>query len=130
MTVRWLLWVLAGALCCLTLLAMLSIGFLIAPFAALAILAATRWAGNEPILPGLLAGAGLIVIAIGVINLGNTPCPSSGGGYSAAGDTSEFSCGGMSPTPWLVIGASLIVAGLATALRARREPPPQAGATS
>lgn len=75
MTLRWVLWIVGGALSMLTVLAILSIGIFIAPFALAAVLTAVRWADKEPVGPGLIAGVGLTLIAIGVIQLGDRPVP-------------------------------------------------------
>ena len=68
MTLRWFLWPVAGALAALTFLAILSIGIFIAPLAFLALLAATRW-GGDGVAEGLITGAGITLVGIGLINL-------------------------------------------------------------
>lgn len=122
MTPRWALWVLAGALAALTVLGMASIGIFVAPFTVAAFGAAGRWGGEERVIFGIAAGVGLTLVAIGVLNLDYTPCPSSGTLVLRPGQD-EVGCGGTNPVPWFAVGGALMLAGAVGAELRRFLPP-------
>ncbi|MGH9227041.1 MAG: hypothetical protein ACRD2W_25425 [Acidimicrobiales bacterium] len=115
-------WAGAGALCGFAGVSLASVGLLILPLAVVALIAAGRrarpWPEVAGFLPGLGTGAGLFV---GLVNLGSSPCPSSGSASVGPGAaTSSYSCGGLDPVPWLVGGAILVVLGFAVYLAQQR----------
>lgn len=63
---------------------------------------------RRDVLAGL-AGPGLLLLAIGISNIGYVPCPPDGitlqSGQSAQ-------CGGAPPTPWIVAGLAVAMFGL------------------
>jgi hypothetical protein len=63
---------------------------------------------QRDVLAGL-AGPGLLLMAIGISNIGHVPCPQDGitlqSGQSAQ-------CGGASPTPWIVAGLAVAMFGV------------------
>jgi hypothetical protein len=63
---------------------------------------------QRDVLAGL-AGPGLLLMAIGISNIGHVPCPQDGitlhPGQSAQ-------CGGASPTPWIVAGLAVVMLGV------------------
>ena len=60
---------------------------------------------------GAVVGAGAVGVLIGVINLDYRPCPSNGVLVLPVGER-EVSCGGFDGLPWLVVGASAMLAGV------------------
>jgi membrane-bound ClpP family serine protease len=112
------LWAIAGALCVLALLSLLSIGIFVLPVALVAVYVAASRAKGPGGAFGVLCGAGLVVAGIGIAHL------------SANDQCSEFSCHheDFSAAPWIVVGAILIVVGVgAFMLTRRRRPPGPAG---
>ena len=67
---------------------------------------------------GAAIGAGGLLIGIGILNLGYRACEEVGAVTILSSEGSE-SCGGWSPTPFLVAGAALVVVSLITYLRLR-----------
>jgi hypothetical protein len=121
MTLRWALWALAGALSSMAVISGFSIGLFIAPVAALAVLAAVRWGDHERVGSGLIAGLGITLVVIGVINLGDYhPCKAGATLTLGPGETSK-ECGGLNPVPWLIAGGAAFGTGLALGLVRRSE---------
>lgn len=89
-------WALAGFLVTFAILTGFSIGFLVAPFAAVAVSVALRQGAGDAEVSGMVLGAGATLAFIGLLNLDYDPCSDR-----------EASCGGMDPVPWLVVGAAL-----------------------
>lgn len=110
-------WALAGFLAVGALL--LSIGRYVLPFAVVATFFAARRFSIGVGTIGAVAGFGLALVLLGIVNIGNHPCPS--GAFSfALGQLGSIECGGPSPTPWLAAGvASILVAVAIAALSAR-----------
>ena len=65
-----LAWALAGALCALALVSILSIGIFIAPLAAVAIFLVARRSPHGPEPLGLLMGAGVLGIVVWLLSRG------------------------------------------------------------
>jgi len=81
----------------------MSIGLLLLPFAALALfLTARRFPIGAETL-GLVAGFGLVAMGIGLLNLGNHPCPSRPFLFGP-GQVGAMECGGGNPMAWLLGG--------------------------
>lgn len=118
-SVRWLLWPLAGALAAVSVLVFPSIGILIALCTAAAAVSARRRGSADGAAAGVVAGVGAVLLAIGLANLGYDPCPSSGTVTLAPGQSSS-SCGGTSPVPWLAVGSALLLAGIGNRLTGGR----------
>ena len=66
---------------------------------------------NGPELVGAVVGAGAVGVLIGVINLDYRPCPSNGVLVLPVA-AREASCGGFDGLPWLIAGASVMLAGV------------------
>jgi len=99
-------WFVVGALFCLGLLAIMTIGvFVLAVAVIAAIVLATR-PGSARGLPGLLSGLALPVLYVAYLNRSGpgTVCHAISGGTEC---TDEWS-----PWPWLVIGLVLLAAGV------------------
>ena len=109
-------WSGAGALVGISLIGAASIGLFVLPAAVLACAAAGSFVRPWPEVTGVIVGLASPVLLVGALNVGSTPCPSSGTATSA-GPT--VSCGGFDPVPWLVVGSVLAGIGLTTYLRAR-----------
>jgi hypothetical protein len=95
-------WALAGALIVLSGVALASIGLFVLPFALVAVaLAARRWPdpGNRW---GAVAGAGIPVLLVALLNLGAHPSCAS----SAASACVEFDI-----RPWIFTGLALLLGG-------------------
>lgn len=105
-----LLWILAYAGLTFTILASASIGYLVAPFALVFFLAVVVFAHLWPEAPlGSLIGVGLLCLLVAFLSRDYEPCPGEPVILNP-GDPS-FSCGGMNPVPWLVVGILLSGAG-------------------
>jgi hypothetical protein len=110
-------WALAGFLAVGALL--LSIGLCALPFAVVATFFAVRTFSIGVGTIGSVAGVGLALVLIGIVNIGNQPCPSVPFSF-APGQLGSLECGGPSPTPWLVAGvASILIAVAVTAIYGR-----------
>ena len=113
-------WSIALGAVAFSLASALSIGVYVVPFAlllcSLAALRATAWP-EAPL--GALVGAGSVSLLIGFLHLHYVPCP-SGPQWLAPGES--FACGGLPPTPWLLVGASLVATGLGGYALCRRRP--------
>jgi hypothetical protein len=118
-------WVLAGALAVFSLLGAASIGLFIAPLAVVAIWLAFRFGRAGPEMLGLVTGAGTVCLLIAFLNRGTTPCTEQGRTLRP-GET-EVGCGGLEPTPWLVVGLVLVAAGIVAYALARRNTHPGGG---
>lgn len=105
-------WAFVGALFSLSLLGAASVGLFVFPFALLALLVVGRTVRVWPEIAGVLEGAAALILFVAITNLNSTPCPTSGSGGIYVGgrtDGASFSCGGLDPAPWLLVG--LVVAG-------------------
>jgi hypothetical protein len=104
-------WALAGLLLAFTILSGFSIGFLIAPFAVVALMVAARRAGHGPEATGMVLGTGVTLSVIGLLNLDYDPCPDRVTVTLEVGE--EVRCGGMDPVPWLLAGGALAALSIA-----------------
>jgi hypothetical protein len=113
------LWALPGAMLCFSALSALSIGIFVAPFAALAVIAVSRWDARRGVrgaAVGSVTGMGLTVLGIGLLHLGNTQCLAHGAMPPGATECEEFD-----PTPWLLAGSLMVVVSIAAFALARRQ---------
>jgi len=115
-------WLLVGGLISFAILGAASIGLLAVPFVVILIVMMRRARPPAHSLLGLIAGVGVMLMFIGVLNLGHTPCDETGTlvdgevvfGYVEEGseeDGAETSCGGWPPAPWLLVGGAAFAAG-------------------
>lgn len=112
------IWALAGFLATFAIVTGFSIGFLVAPFAAVAAGLALRQTAGDAEVSGMVLGVGATLVFIGLLNLDYDPC-SEHGAVLGPGET-EVSCGGTDPVPWLAIGAALAAISVAFYWTARR----------
>jgi len=107
-------WALALGLAALTVIAAASIGVFVLPVAAVAFVLVARWnhVWPESVLGGFLGvGAGCFFVAYR--NRAYATCPPAGMPITLnVGE--RLTCGGFDPTPWLAIGALLVLVGLVT----------------
>lgn len=111
-------WALVGSLLGFSVLSAASIGLFVLPVALLALTVTVRTARVWPEIAGMLEGLASVSLFVGLVNLDSTPCPSSGSGHVHIGGgpgtgTTSFSCGGLDPAPWLLMGLVLVGAGFA-----------------
>ena len=113
-----LTWSLAFAALAFSVASAMTIGLFVAPFALLLCSAAALLAQAWPEAPiGAILGTGAICLLIGFLHLNYVPCP-AGPLRLAPGE--HFRCGGFPPTPWLVVGAGLVIATLGAYALSRR----------
>jgi hypothetical protein len=117
-------WAGVGALLAFSFVSALTIGIFILPFALLASWAILRSSPPRATSFGLVSGAGLVCLAIGVLNVGSTPCPESGTATVSPGEV-EVACGGRDALPFLVAGIALTLTGLVLVASARRRGRPR-----
>jgi hypothetical protein len=98
-----------------------SVRLFILPLLLVALIFAARRYGVGAGMIGLLAGAGLACVGIGIINLGNRPCPSSPFVFGP-GQLASQECGGVLGARWLIGGIVCIVAALVLFILVRRLP--------
>lgn len=89
-----------------------SLPVFIVPLLVIALVFAARRYGFGAGTSGLLAGVGLASVGIGIINLGNRPCP-AGPMVLAPGQLGSVECGGPIGAPWLIAGIMAFVAAVA-----------------
>lgn len=108
-------WSLVGALFSLSVLGAASIGLLLVlPVAVATLLFVGSTVRPWPESAGVLEGVAALSLFVAFANRDSTPCPASGSGYAGPGSTgTSFSCGGLDPLPWLVVGMALAGAGIA-----------------
>ena len=112
---RWFAaWALCGGTLAFCLLAALSVGVFVLPFAVVLTVWVARRSRARADALGLAAGVGAMLVAIWALNRDYTPCPAGGLTLPPGSPPgTSVSCGGFDPTPWLVAG--LVLAGLAVA---------------
>jgi hypothetical protein len=106
-------WSAAGALFTFSFLAGLSIGLLVVPFAAGALLY-VAWRSPH-ISEGLGSGAGIgaTLLLVAFLNRDYRPCPEEGLSLPAnAPPGASIECGGFDPTPWLLAGVVTVALAL------------------
>ena len=115
-------WALAGALLSFAAIGAASIGMFVFPFAVLALVLAVRRNGALPEAPaGALTGVGSVCLFVAYVSRAYSPCPEMPITFRAdIGYHGHFSCGGLKPMPWLMVGLLLIAAGLIGFLVRRR----------
>jgi hypothetical protein len=112
-------WTAVGACGALGLAAAPSFGLVVLPFAVVAIAIAARTLRTWPEGLGAIAGVGVLLLVIALLNSDYRSC-SEGPVTAAAGDNS-VSCGGLDPIPLLVVGVVLcFAAGIGYAALNRR----------
>jgi len=110
-----LAWPIVGAALAFSILALMTIGIIVLPFALVGLFALLRWGGNRKSSAGLISGVGLPLIYIAFLNRdgpGDICTPYGSGGQQC---TQEWS-----PWPWLVVGLGLVIWGVWLFLRLRR----------
>jgi hypothetical protein len=90
-----------------------SVGLFLLPVAGVALVGIAARVRLWPEVLGALEGLAASALVIGLLNLGSTPCPSSGTLVLPPGQH-EIGCGGIAPAPFLIGG--LVTALLAVAL--------------
>ena len=119
-----LVWAFVGALFSLSFLGAASIGLFVLPVALVALGLTSRFVRRGPELAGLLLGAAVLSLYVGLANLGSRPCPSSGSGsgfvHVGTSERATSSCGGWNPRPWLLVGVTLAGSSVAAYSLARR----------
>lgn len=106
-----LCWGMVGGLFAFGFVAMASIGLFVVPVAVAAAWLTSRHVESGAELLGLITGAGLVSLAVGLANVENfeQSCPARG---SEGLRESEDSCGGLDPIPWLLVGTLLTLASM------------------
>jgi hypothetical protein len=114
-------WAFVGALFSLSFLGAASIGLFLLPAALLALLVVSWFVRLWPEIAGVLEGAAALSLFVGISNLGTTPCPASGSHTVRVGADpgATWSCGGMEPLPWLLVGFALAGVGVGVYALAR-----------
>jgi hypothetical protein len=85
--------------------------YFVLPFAAVLTVLLLRYAIDRRDAWGLIAGFGAVLLYVGVSNIGTVPCPQSTIS-TTGGPGSSATCGGMNASPWLAVGATLVVGAL------------------
>ena len=105
---RWFAaWAAAGGLLVFSILAGLSIGIFVLPFALVAVWLVQRFAGWGPEVVGGIAGAGVVALVVAFLSRDYRPCPD--GPLTVPPGATSVECGGFSPTPWWIAGLALVV---------------------
>ena len=115
-------WAVVGALFSFSVLGAASIGLFVFPVALLALFVALWLVRAWPGIASGIVGLASLILLVGILNLGSTPCPSSGSGMSYGGPGTgamSTSCGGWDPVPWLLVGVVLAGAGFSVYALAR-----------
>jgi hypothetical protein len=89
-----------------------SVRLFILPLLLVVLIFAARRYGVGAGTMGLIAGVGLACVGIGLINLGNRPCPSTPFVFGP-GQLGSQECGGALGAPWLVAGIVCVMAAVA-----------------
>jgi len=115
-------WIAVGACAALGLAAAPSFGLFVLPFAVVAIAIAARRLRAWPEGLGAIAGVGVLLLAIALLNGDYHSC--SDRPVTAASGDGSVSCGGLDPAPLLLAGLVLcFAAGIAYAALNRRASP-------
>ena len=110
-----LAWPVVGAALSFGILALMTIGIFILPFALTGLFILLRWGGDRRSSVGLISGIGLPLLYVAFLNRDGpgTICSSYGNGGQQCMDE-------WSPWPWFLIGAALVATGIALFVRLRR----------
>jgi hypothetical protein len=110
-----LAWPVVGAALSFSVLALMTIGIFILPFALLGLFILLKWGGDRRSSFGLISGIGLPLLYVAFLNRDGpgTICSSYGNGGQQCMDE-------WSPWPWFLIGAALVATGIALFVRLRR----------
>ena len=112
-------WLLVGFLITGAVLTFGSIGLVLLPLAVVAVFVAVRTFSFGTSTIGAVAGLGLALVCIGIVNLGTQSCP-SGPFVLGPGQLGSLECGGANPTPLLVVGSALVLAAVGVDLLLER----------
>lgn len=93
---------------------MMSIGWLVMPFAVWACYAASkRYPGWRNVISGILLGAGAVILFIAFTHLDYVPCPNRPILVVMGEDRFVHrECGGLDPMPWFRVGAATVMSGV------------------
>jgi hypothetical protein len=106
-------WVLPGALLTFCLVSAASIGLFLLPVAvAVCVLVGRRFNFGAEAL-GFMAGAGLLVLGVGLAHFGEQTCPTSGSAVLRPGESASAECGDFPALPWTLTGAIVSLIALA-----------------
>ncbi len=110
-----LAWPVVGAALSFSVLALMTIGIFILPFALLGLFILLKWGGDRRSSVGLISGLGLPLLYVAFLNRDGpgTICSPYGNGGQQCMDE-------WSPWPWFLIGAALVATGIALFVRLRR----------
>ena len=110
-----LAWPVVGAALSFGVLALMTIGIFILPFALLGLFILLKWGGDRRSSVGLISGVGLPLLYVAFLNRDGpgTICSPYGNGGQQCMDE-------WSPWPWFLIGAALVATGIALFVRLRR----------
>ncbi|HUQ18686.1 MAG TPA: hypothetical protein VM099_03655 [Gemmatimonadaceae bacterium] len=107
-------WALAGALLVFAVISLATIGWVVMPFAVWACYRASkRYPGWRNVIPGILLGAGAVILVIAFMHLDYVPCPEHA--YILLTPAERFRhhpCGGLDPMPWFRAGAATAMIGV------------------
>src|SRR5689334_15037361 len=103
-------WLAVGAAFTISILAALSIGPFVLPFALVLLVIVVRRSPHLPESIGVVSGIGVILLLIASANRDNVPCSANGFQQLEPGQRSA-SCGGWDPHPWLYLGIAVTAAG-------------------
>ena len=109
-------WPIVGAALAFSILALMTIGIIVLPFALVGLFALLRWGGNRKSSAGLISGIGFPLIYIAFLNRGGPGDICRPYGQGGQQCTQEWS-----PWPWLVVGLGLVILGVMLFLRVRRK---------
>ena len=110
-----LAWPVVGAALSFGVLASMTIGIFILPFALVGLFILLKWGGDRRSSVGIISGLGLPLLYVAFLNRDGpgTICKSYGNGGQQCMDE-------WSPWPWFLIGAALVATGIALFVRLRR----------
>ena len=111
-----LFWLLFGVLGILGILGAMTIGPILIPLALVALVVALLTTKSVRLISTALGGVAVVLLILGVLNLGTTPCP------PVAQLSTANRCDGWPPVPFLIGGVVAGLVGLAS-WRSNRHPP-------
>lgn len=109
-------WGIAGLLLAGALLSAASVGLYVLPVALIVLVLAARSFGFGPQSFGAITGAGLPLIAVGVLSALEPGTKCSGPISLPPGQTAEITCGQVISSPWFVAGAIAVTLGIGAAM--------------